>query len=147
MFRSYRSVVVFLMFFAVVSRADFSGDWEGIGEAIDNQGWKSDCERIQLNLRQTSRKLVRLPGDTKCGHLYIEEKYSEAEIRGTELWVQDTPVGTITENEITIDVREGPFLYFYKIERVETDLKYRLVISGGDGYLDILGRLSRVQNN
>ena len=137
-------VALLLSLMTGIANADFSGEWEGTGKAWDSTGWEADCEIIQVELRQTSTKLQRLSGGSKCGTMTTTNDPIELEIRGTELWFSGTKVGDITNETISIAASSGPFTVTYRARLIDSKtLSYEEKLSGENGFLITQGTLSR----
>jgi hypothetical protein len=104
--------------FAGSARADFSGTWTGTGHAHDEQAWKTECEKIEIVIAQTSIEFTVIRIATQCGAMGISQD-SPMNLRIVEgrLMAETQKVGSIDDKTAHIEFTDASgALYWWSLQ-------------------------------
>lgn len=102
------------------------GIWSGSGEYFANGGAKTICESMVLKITHTATQL-KVDAAFTCNREQVNAPGGALEIKGTELWQNGKRVGTITENTVTIAVKDSEHSLDTKSTFSEKEMTFQTV--------------------
>ncbi|MCB0393671.1 MAG: hypothetical protein KDD25_03895 [Bdellovibrionales bacterium] len=102
MSRAMKAFSVFsVLFVPIVSSANFTGEWKGLGT------FKIDGEKLSCNLDfefvETVSTIEIIKADANCEGEEFWAYLAESEVRNGKIWVDGVAVGTISFERLFID--------------------------------------------
>lgn len=124
--------ILALYLLSIATLADFSGKWTGEGSYYTARS-KGECTEIFFQFKQTEKKLKILTGGYICGMLQAEYPPSSFDIVEGTLIYDGEVVGSITDDQFTIEYLGG--VYKLNVKKEEDHLQYEEIWNEGDDLL------------
>ncbi len=106
-----------ILFYSTFSLAQFSGNWQGSGQATDALEKTFPCPQFKLAVLQNEKSLMIHNGFFGCGSMEMPWEFPEFAIKENQLFHQGKKIGAITKDRIKFDFENGI------IQRVDISLE------------------------
>ena len=123
-----KGILMFLFLFLAASTtwANFSGKFQGTGQAIFRSGKLYPCTEIYLHLKQDENSFKLIDGGYRCGLLQASFDPFTMTVKGEDLFIKDVPVGKITRESLSyslLDPDDGS-TYTLKLKKKDNSIEY-----------------------
>lgn len=133
-----------MLFISTTLFADVSGNWKGPGKAWDSDGFKTDCQEIQITIVETVDQLLLKDIRWSCTDAANTYEDFQFQIKNQELFKNEKKVGLVNSTgfKVTSDSIGIP-LTFTMTRQLDGTILYHEDWKGKDSVFHVEGILKK----